>query len=57
MIGIKILDVGCGGGLLSEALARLGANITAIDPSKRLIYYLDYNVTIIIINILQLLIY
>ena len=31
--GLNILDVGCGGGLLSEALARLGANMTSIDPS------------------------
>lgn len=35
--GLKILDVGCGGGLLSESLARLGANVTAIDPSKALV--------------------
>ena len=31
--GMDILDVGCGGGILSEALARLGANMTSIDPS------------------------
>jgi len=31
--GLKALDVGCGGGLLSESLARLGADVTAIDPS------------------------
>jgi len=31
--GLDILDVGCGGGILAEALARLGANVTAIDPS------------------------
>eukprot|EP00559_Dactyliosolen_fragilissimus_P004612 CAMPEP_0184859756 /NCGR_PEP_ID=MMETSP0580-20130426/4750_1 /TAXON_ID=1118495 /ORGANISM="Dactyliosolen fragilissimus" /LENGTH=269 /DNA_ID=CAMNT_0027356575 /DNA_START=334 /DNA_END=1140 /DNA_ORIENTATION=+ len=31
--GLKALDVGCGGGLLSTSLARLGANVTAIDPS------------------------
>lgn len=31
--GLKALDVGCGGGLLSESLARLGANVTAVDPS------------------------
>lgn len=27
-----LLDVGCGGGILSEPLARLGANVTGIDP-------------------------
>lgn len=29
--GLKALDVGCGGGLVSEPLARLGAEVTAID--------------------------
>jgi 2-polyprenyl-6-hydroxyphenyl methylase/3-demethylubiquinone-9 3-methyltransferase len=33
LAGIAILDIGCGGGLLSESLARLGATITAIDPA------------------------
>ena len=33
--GIKILDIGCGGGLLSEPMARLGAKVTGIDPLKR----------------------
>lgn len=28
---LNILDIGCGGGILSEPLARLGANVTAID--------------------------
>ena len=33
--GINILDIGCGGGLLSEPLARLGANVVGIDASKK----------------------
>jgi len=32
---LKILDIGCGGGLLSEPMARLGAKVTGIDPIKR----------------------
>lgn len=33
LTGLRILDVGCGGGLLAEPLARLGAEVTAIDAS------------------------
>lgn len=33
--GIRILDVGCGGGLLSEPLARLGATVTGIDAAEK----------------------
>ncbi|WP_440650558.1 bifunctional 2-polyprenyl-6-hydroxyphenol methylase/3-demethylubiquinol 3-O-methyltransferase UbiG [Candidatus Pelagibacter sp. HIMB1495] len=33
--GINVLDIGCGGGLLSEPICRLGANVTAIDASKK----------------------
>ena len=32
--GIQLLDVGCGGGILSEPLARLGAKVTGIDASE-----------------------
>jgi len=32
--GLKILDIGCGGGLLCEPLSRLGAIMTGIDASK-----------------------
>jgi len=32
--GLDILDIGCGGGLLSEPMSRLGAKVTAIDASK-----------------------
>ncbi len=33
--GLKILDIGCGGGLISEPLARLGASVTGIDASEK----------------------
>ncbi len=33
LAGLRLLDIGCGGGLLSEPLARLGANVTGIDPA------------------------
>lgn len=32
---LAVLDVGCGGGLMSEPLARLGARVTGIDPGAR----------------------
>ena len=32
---LKILDIGCGGGLLSEPMSRLGANVTGIDASEK----------------------
>ena len=33
--GVNILDIGCGGGLLSEPMSRLGAKITGIDASSK----------------------
>jgi 2-polyprenyl-6-hydroxyphenyl methylase/3-demethylubiquinone-9 3-methyltransferase len=31
--GLSVVDVGCGGGILSEPLARLGASVTGLDPA------------------------
>ncbi len=33
LAGLRLLDIGCGGGLLCEPMARLGAETTGIDPS------------------------
>lgn len=33
--GLRILDIGCGGGLLSEPVARMGAEVVGADPSER----------------------
>jgi len=35
---LKILDVGCGGGILCEPLARLGADVTGIDENEKAIF-------------------
>src|SRR5690554_2275481 len=37
LAGARVLDVGCGGGLLSEAMARAGAEVTAIDLADDLV--------------------
>ena len=33
--GLRLLDVGCGGGLIAEPLARMGAKVTGIDASEK----------------------
>ena len=33
--GLKILDIGCGGGLISEPMTRLGGSVTGIDASSK----------------------
>jgi 2-polyprenyl-6-hydroxyphenyl methylase / 3-demethylubiquinone-9 3-methyltransferase len=34
LVGLRILDIGCGGGILSEPLARLGAEVVGADPAE-----------------------
>jgi 2-polyprenyl-6-hydroxyphenyl methylase/3-demethylubiquinone-9 3-methyltransferase len=33
--GLSLLDIGCGGGLLSEPMSRLGFTVTGVDPSEK----------------------
>jgi len=40
---IELLDIGCGGGLLSEPMCRLGAKVTAIDASQNNIDVAKYH--------------
>ena len=41
--GLSVLDIGCGGGLLSEPMARLGAKVVGIDASDRNIKAAKYH--------------
>jgi 2-polyprenyl-6-hydroxyphenyl methylase / 3-demethylubiquinone-9 3-methyltransferase len=34
LAGLRILDIGCGGGILCEPLARMGAEVVGVDPSQ-----------------------
>jgi len=35
LAGVRLLDIGCGGGLLAEPIARLGAEVVGVDASER----------------------
>ena len=35
LAGLRVVDIGCGGGLLTEPMARLGAKVTGFDASER----------------------
>ena len=41
--GLSILDIGCGGGLLSEPMAKLGADVVGIDASSKNIQVAKYH--------------
>ena len=34
LVGLTLLDIGCGGGLVAEPLARMGAEVTGLDPAE-----------------------
>jgi 2-polyprenyl-6-hydroxyphenyl methylase/3-demethylubiquinone-9 3-methyltransferase len=38
LAGLSVLDIGCGGGLLSEPMARMGARVTGLDAAEKNIY-------------------
>jgi len=37
LAGLRVLDIGCGAGILSEPLARMGADVVGIDPSDEIV--------------------
>ena len=48
---LSILDVGCGGGLICEPLARLGANVTGIDGAEESIGVASHHANMMSLNI------
>jgi len=49
--GLSVLDVGCGGGLVTEPLARCGANVTGLDASKAAIKIARQHAKMVRLNI------
>ena len=43
LAGLAVLDIGCGGGLLCEPLARLGADVTGIDATQKAVEVADWH--------------
>jgi 2-polyprenyl-6-hydroxyphenyl methylase/3-demethylubiquinone-9 3-methyltransferase len=41
LAGLKVLDIGCGGGILSESMAKKGAQVTGIDLSEKALKVAD----------------
>lgn len=41
LIGKKVIDIGCGGGILAESMAKKGANVTGIDLSEKALKVAD----------------
>src|SRR5262245_50549401 len=35
LAGLRLLDIGCGGGLIAEPMARMGASVTGVDAADR----------------------
>lgn len=51
LANLSILDAGCGGGILSEPLARLGANVTGLDMSETAFEYCNTRLNKIMVDL------
>ncbi len=51
LLGLSILDVGCGGGLICEPLARLGADVTGIDAVEESVEVAKRHANLVSLNI------